>query len=142
MELSNFAYHEELGVLREELPSYFLKEGKLKWRIADGDIKLCISQEEGIEWLTVIHNQRSPHLSMDEMISHVTLGPYWWPTILPNIDHLCRECRNCRPNNFPEPVVDCKTITIKEKEGQDWRTPFIDYLTHGRLTTEASTTQR
>ena len=140
MELSDFAYHKELGVLRNELPSYFLKEGKLKRRIADGDIKLCISQEEGIRWLTIIHNQRSPHLSMNEMISQVTRGPYWWPTIPPDIDHLCRECRYCQPNNFLEPVVDCKTITIKY--GQDWRTSFIDYLTHERLTTEASTTRQ
>ena len=38
--------------------------------------------------------------------------------------------------------MDCKTIAVKEKEEQDWRTPFIDYLKHGRLTSEASTTQR
>ena len=38
--------------------------------------------------------------------------------------------------------IQINTITIEEKEEQDWKTPFIDYLTHGRLTTEASTTQR
>ena len=43
MELSNFAFHEELGILREELPHYFLKEEKLKRSFANGHIKLCIS---------------------------------------------------------------------------------------------------
>ena len=142
MELSNFGFHKELGLLREKLPSYFLEARDFKRRFAKGDIKLRISQEKGIEWLTIIHNQRYPHLSMDEMISHVIIGPYWWPTIPLDIDHLCKGCRICWPNKSQEQVVDCKTITIKEKKEQDWRTPFINYLTHGRLTTEASTTQR
>ena len=142
MELSNFAFHEELGILKEELPHYFLKEGKLKRSFVNGQIKLCISQDKGMEWLKLIHTQRDPHLSMDEMISQVTIGPYWWPTIPPDMDQLCKECRICWPNKSPEQIVDCKTITIKEKEEQDWRIPFIDYLTHGRLTTEATTTRR
>ena len=79
---------------------------------------------------------------MDEMISQVTLRPYWWPTIPPDIDYLCRECRNCWPHNSPKHVVDCKTITIKGKEEHDWRSSFIEYFKHGRLTIEASTTQR
>ena len=37
--------------------------------------------------------------------------------------------------------MDCKTISIKENGEQDWRLSFIDYLEHGRLTTEATTTQ-
>ena len=69
MELSNFAFYEEFGVLHEELPRYFLKKRELKRRFADGDIKLCVSQEKGVEWLIVVHNQRSPHRSMVEMIS-------------------------------------------------------------------------
>jgi hypothetical protein len=82
MELSDFAFHEELGTLWAELPRYFLKEGKLKLSFANGQTKLCISQEKGIEWLTTIHNQRYPHLSMDEMILQVTKGPYWCPQFL------------------------------------------------------------
>jgi hypothetical protein len=39
-------------------------------------------------------------------------------------------------------MIECTTITAKEGNEQDWRTPYIDYLKHGRLTTEASTTQR
>ena len=142
MELSDFAFHEELGTLRAEVPRYFLEEGKLKRDFANGQVKFCISQEEGIEWLSTIHHQRYPHLSMDEMVSQVTMGPYWWPTIPPDIDHMCRECRICWPHKFSKHMVDCKTVTINEKEDPDWRAPFIDYLTHGRLTTGASTTQR
>ena len=142
MKLSNFAFHKELGVLQEELPHYFLKERKLKQIFANGQIKLCLSQEKRIEWLTIKYNQRYPHLSMDEMISQVTIGPYWWPTIPLDIEHLCKECKVCWLDKSPVHVVDCKTITIKDKEEQDWRTPFIDYLTHGRLTTKALTTQQ
>lgn len=142
MKLSNSAFHEELGVPHKELPHYFVEEGKLKQSFANEQIKLCIFQEKRIEWLNIIHNQRYPHISMDEMILQVTIGPYWWPTIPPDIDHLCKECRVCWPNISLEHSVDCKTITIKEKEELDWRTPFIDYLIHSRLTTEASTIQR
>jgi hypothetical protein len=52
MELRNFTFHQELGVLQEELPNYFLKVGELKRKFANGDIKLCITQEKGIKWLT------------------------------------------------------------------------------------------
>ena len=142
MELSDFAFHEELDTLRAEVPRYFLEEGKLKRNFASGQVKLCISQEKGIEWLSTIHHQRYPHLSMDEMVLQVNLGPYWWPTIPLDMDHLCKECWICWPHKLTEHMVDCKTITINGKEEPDWRTPFINYLTHGRLTTEASTTER
>ena len=92
MELSNFAFCEELGILKEEIPHYFLKEGKLKRSFPNGQIKLRIPQEKGMECLKMIHVQRDPHLSMDEMISQVTPGPYWWPTIPPDVDYLCKEC--------------------------------------------------
>ena len=141
MELSNFNFHEELGILRDGVPNYFLKEGELKERLANGDNKLCISRKELIEWLTKIHKQRDSHFSMDEITTQVTKGPYWWPTIPPDIDQLCKECRVCWLTKPPEHVIGCTTIAIKEKEGQDWRTPYIYYLKHGRLTIEASTTQ-
>ena len=83
----------------------------------------------------------SQHLSMDEITFHVINGPYWWPTIPPNIDRLCKECKVCWPTKTREHVIGCTTITINEKEGQDWRTPYINYLKHGRLISEASTTQ-
>ena len=142
MELSNFAFHEELGVSREELPQYFLQEGKLKRKLTNGDIKLCISKDKGIKWLETIHHQGNPHLSMDEMISQANTGPYWWPTIPPDIDYLCRNCKICWPEQTTGRMVGCTTITAKRENEQDWRTPYIDYLKHGRLTTEASTTQR
>ena len=142
MELSKLDFQEELGILKDGIPNYFLEEDILNRRLPNRDIKLCITRGEGIEWLTTIHNQRSPHLSMDEMISQVTSGPYWWPTIPPDIDHLCRNCMHCWPKESPKHVIDCRTVTSKENEGHDWRTPFIDYLTHGRLTTEASIIQR
>ena len=141
MELSDFAFHEELGVLRKELPYYSLQKGELKWRFANGDIKLCVSKEKGMEWLTTIHQRGTPHLSMDEMISQVTTEPYWWPTIPPDIDHLCRNCKICWPNRSTKRMVGCTTITTKGENEQDWRTPYIDYLKHGHLTTEATTTQ-
>jgi hypothetical protein len=49
---------------------------------------------------------------------------------------------HCWPKESPKHVIDYRTITSKGDEGHDWRMPFIDYLTHDRLTTEASTTQR
>lgn len=39
-------------------------------------------------------------------------------------------------------MIDYKTITIKEGEKHDWRTPYIEYLILGRLITEASITQQ
>jgi hypothetical protein len=36
MELSDFAFHEELGILQAKLPHYFLKKGKLKRSFANG----------------------------------------------------------------------------------------------------------
>jgi hypothetical protein len=128
MELSNFAFHEELGVLREELPSYFLQNEDLNRRLANGDIKLCISREKGIKWLITMHKQRSPHFSMDELLSQVAHGPYWWPTIPPDADHVCRECASCESVNILKRGVDCTTITVKEGGEQDWRTPYVDYL--------------
>ena len=74
MELNELAFQEELGLLKKEIPDYFLEEDVLNRRL-NGDIKLCIFQDKGIEWLTTIHKQRSPHLSMDEMISRVTSSP-------------------------------------------------------------------
>jgi hypothetical protein len=49
---------------------------------------------------------------------------------------------HCWPKESPKHVIDYRTITSKGDEGHDWRMPFIDYLTRGRLTTKASTTQR
>ena len=49
---------------------------------------------------------------------------------------------HCQPQGTPEHVIDCRTVTSKDKEEPDWRVVFIDYLRHGRLTMEPSTTQR
>ena len=54
MELSKLAFQEELGILKKEIPDYFLEEDILNQRL-NGDIKLWISQDDGIEWLNTIH---------------------------------------------------------------------------------------
>lgn len=70
LRLSKFEFQEELGITRNELPNYFFENGE-KRRIPNRDIKMCISQTEGIKWLAKIHEQRIPHLSMDEIIPQV-----------------------------------------------------------------------
>lgn len=76
MELSNFDFHKELGMLRDEISNFYLKKGESNQRFANGDNKLCIPQEKRIEWLTKIHKQRDPLISMDEMTFQVTKIPY------------------------------------------------------------------
>jgi hypothetical protein len=86
-----------------------------------------------------VHEQNDYHLNPEDTIQQIFNGPYWWPTITQDTEYYINgEYSRCKRKTTTK--IQCGAITTNPQV--DWRTPFIDYLSHGRLTTPATTSQR
>ena len=118
---------------------YFMEEGELRKEANHEESKICIAGEQIKNLIKRVHDQDNWHIEPINTIQQIFNGPYWWPTIVQDTnDYINGECPKCKGNTTTK--IQCGAITTDPQE--DWRTPFIDYLSHGRLTTPATLTQR
>lgn len=132
MEWLNHGETKNQNILEEENGTYFMEDGELRKEVNQGESKICIAEDQINHLKKKVHEQNGYHLNSNDTIQQVLNGPYWWPTIVQDTnDYINGERPKCKEN-----------ITTKIQYGaiitdpqEDWRTPFIDYLSHGRLTT-------
>ena len=121
---------------------YFIEEGKLKRILSNGDIRICIAGREVNEYLKELHVMKSgKHLSIETTWHLVMFGPYWWPTCGADIKNLCNwKCTVC--SNQTKLSKDKQTQSLLGQKNPwkivitDWRCPYMEYLTCGKIFTQ------
>lgn len=59
-------------------------------------------------------------MTKEEVSIQIHKGPYWWPTIVLNIEHVHNECETCQ----------ILAILSQDEKTHDWRKPIIQHLKH------------
>jgi hypothetical protein len=108
--------------------TYFTTEDGLKYRLPNGEVKMCITREDAIDWVQRIYQYQIPPLTKEEILTEVHEGPYWWPTIPQDVGHIIEECKRYRDTLLPGPKIENYGTILQTKKTQDWREPIIQYL--------------
>jgi hypothetical protein len=85
-----------VGLLSPDADTYFITEDGLKYRLANEGVKMCVTEEDALDWIKRIHEYQVPHLTIKEVLTQVHKGPYWWPTISSDVTHLTDKCTPCQ----------------------------------------------
>lgn len=132
MECLNHGETENQSLLEEENGTYFIEEGELRKGVNQRESKICIAGEQITHLIKRIHDQDNWHIESINTIQQIFNGPYWWPTIVQDTnDYINGERPKCKENTTTK--IQCGAITTNLQK--ICRTPVIDYLSHGRLTT-------
>lgn len=95
-----------------------------------------------------IHTQENQHHSINATKQLILQGAYWWPTIAKDISLFIILCSECGEKEEPPKEVDLtnpntsREMVPYKKTTDDWRTPLIEYIVHGRLSTGTQREQR
>ena len=94
----------EIGTSNKELRkmaywsrTFFMEEGRLRKVMPNGEVKICINEEEVRTLVKRLHDYQGRHLSTDLTWQLVLIGPYWWPTIYNDVYFVCDIiCHTCK----------------------------------------------
>jgi hypothetical protein len=104
----------------------------------NGEVKICIKEEEVKTLVKILHDHQGRHLSTDLTLKFVLIGPYWRPTIYNDIYFACDIiCHTCKQRRRNEKIGVNRVILVLVAEAvdpSDWRLPYIEYLENGRIT--------
>ena len=67
-QLNHVDAYEELGLYSIDTETYFLTEDGLKYRLSNGEVKMCIAREDAYDWVRKIHEYQDPHLIKEEVL--------------------------------------------------------------------------
>ena len=127
--LNHMDTQKELGSVSIDMGTYVITGSELKYRLPDGKVKMCVTQEDAYDWVKRIHEYQIPHLIREEILAQVHKGPYWWPTISPDVEHVINECKTCQFTKILDPKInDYGTIIFPTRKTHDWREPIIQHL--------------
>ena len=139
MEYLNYEKTENRELFEQEYGTYFMEEGELRKEVNHGESKICITGDQIKHLIKRVYDQKGCHLNPNDTIQQILNGPYWWPTIVQDTDdYINGECPKCKKKTTTK--IQFGAITTNSQK--DWRIPFIDYLSHGRLTIPATVSQR
>ena len=122
-------------LFEQEYETYFMEEEELQKEVNPRESKICIAGDQIKHLIKRVHKQKGCYLNPNNIIQQILNGPYWWPTIVQDMnDYINAECPKCKKKTTTK--IQYGAITTDPQE--DWKIPFIDYLSHGRLTTSAT----
>ena len=87
---------ENMGLLDPNVEMYFKTNDGLKYQLPDGEVKMCITKGDAVDWVRRVHKYQVPHLCAEETTTQVHKGPYWWHTISLDVKRLVNKCRICQ----------------------------------------------
>ena len=125
---------------------FILKEGELYRIFHNNVMKKCMPRRYVRSYIKTLHIQENRHYSINATKQIVLQRPYWWPTIAEDISILITLCTECegQGEELPTEVNLSKssngTDIIPYKETfNDWRTPLVEYMAHGKFKIDAET---
>ena len=127
-ELAHINTQEELGLTNFDTETYFATEDGLKYQLPNGEVKMCITKRDAIDWLKQIHEYQVPPLTKEEILTEVHKGPYWWPTIPQDMEHVIVNRTTCRDTMLPDLTIESYGTILRKKRSRDWREPIIQHL--------------
>ena len=111
-----------LGGSIKELKEYALIEGELYRRLLGGILSRCINEKEGKLRLEKLHTQVcgiAKKISLYRRMQHMR---YYWPNMNKEAATIQEKCQECQFSIYKEESYAIFFI-------EDWRTPFMEYLT-------------
>ena len=117
-----------LGGSIKELKEYALIEGELYRRLLGGILSKCINKKEGKLRLEKLHTQVCGIAEKISLYRRMQCMGYYWPNMNKEATTIQEKCQECQFSIYKE-----KRYAVFVTE--DRRTPFMEYLTQGILTT-------
>lgn len=73
------------------------------------------NKEDAHAWVNRVHEHKEPYFHEAKMLTQITSGPYWWPTIHIDTNQITNECMICKPKTMKIPNnIDGRAIILKE----------------------------
>ena len=128
----------ELIVYRSQF--FILKDGELHRIFHNNVIKRCMPGKYVRNYIKTFHIRENQHYSINATKKLILQESYWWPTIAEDISlfiTLCTRCREKREElateGGPHEPSTLKSVISYRETLNAWRTPLIQYLTHGEI---------
>ena len=117
-----------LGGSIKELKEYALIKGEQYRRLLGGILSRCINEKEGKLRLEKLHAQVCGIAEKISLYRRMQRMGYYWPNMNKEATTIQEKCQECQFSIYKE-----KRYAVFVTE--DRRTPFMEYLTQGILTT-------
>jgi hypothetical protein len=112
---------------------FILDGGTLIRLLPNGDTRICVTRSRGGKLIAATYNAKGKHLTLPMTKQLIFFSPYWWPTIDEDIKyHAEYECEECMLQYIN--IKGIKTTTLKGISPLDWRKPYVEYLSYGKVT--------
>jgi hypothetical protein len=121
------------GTQRDHTKKQVFHDGKkkLKRLKKNGKTKECIAGHQIKQWIEEMHTYQQKHLIVDQTWFRISKGNRWWPTMgIYDVQNFIKyDCPTCRErfHNL------ASLFMVHVQPFEDWRAPFIEYFTHGKL---------
>ena len=115
----------------KSLQSLLHGRGRIMKKSTNEESKICIPEDQIKHLIKRVHDHNGIHLDQTSIIKQILKSLYWWPSISKNTHYyIIWKCPKCE--NKVMRGVQCGAITTTDPQ-EDWRTPFIVYLTYGEV---------
>lgn len=74
---------------------------------------MCVRKKYAYDWVKNLHEYQVPHLTKENVHTQVYKGPYWWPTISLDMEHVINKCKHARS------PLNIKRHTIGENQSSN-----------------------
>ena len=112
----------ELKVLKE----YALVRGELYCWLPSGVLSRCVRQEEAQRKLKEVHDKTCGSYGEVNLYRKLQRASFYWPSMGKDADQVQTQCETCQL------AID-KEESYAVFASEDWRSPFVQYLTKGIL---------
>ena len=108
------------------LKDYVLMKAKLYRRMLGGILSRCVGCEEAQRKLEEVHSKTCGFCGKISLYRKLQRAGFYWPSMGKDVDLIQTQCEACHL------AVDREESYVVFTT-EDWRSPFIEYLTEGVL---------